>query len=92
MNTNYNIEQIIKEAECNEIKHCFNQAIALYEKALAHNSTFFSAYYNLGALYEKIDNKPKAKDIYKMGINTARQHQNKTIESELSYSLLGLID
>lgn len=92
MNTNINTNKLLRAAECNEMNKHFGEAITLYETAIAYNRTSLSAYYNLAALYEKIEDTSKAKDTYKKGISTARELKNKAIELELSYSLMGLID
>jgi tetratricopeptide (TPR) repeat protein len=91
-NTLINTEKLIEEAKYCERNNFLNKAITLYETAIAHNRSSFGVYYNLGALYEKINDTSNAKSVYKMGIDMAKKHDNKRIETELSYTLLGLID
>jgi len=87
-----NTKALLKEAINKENTKQFHEAIALYETVISDNQNEFCAYYNLGALYEKIQEINKAKNIYAQGIQVARKLNNNSVETDLSYTLLGLID
>lgn len=88
---NYNnTVKLLQEGK--ESSNSFLEAIIFYKSAINENEKNYSAYYNLGTLYEKLNDTEKAKDVYLNGINIARTFNDKKAETDLSFTLLGLME
>jgi len=68
------------------------EAIHVYEEIIDMKDDFFETYIKLGALYENTSQEPKAKEVYKKGIQKAKFLHNENASSELSFTLFGLLD
>lgn len=88
----YNEAFLLNEASHKEQSKMYYEAVELYECAINKNIKNYCAYLSLGALYEKLNNTEKAKDVYLKGISTARANNDKEAETDFSFTLLGLME
>lgn len=68
------------------------KAIAIIETLLAKNPDYLGAYYQLGQLYEQVEQPEKALAIYKTGAALAQRLGNKKTLGELNEALWMLED
>ncbi|HSH66614.1 MAG TPA: hypothetical protein VLB84_12685 [Bacteroidia bacterium] len=78
----------LEHARVNEI----TEAIRLIEEIIARDANYLGAYYQLGKYYELSSNPAKAIEIYKKGIELAKQQKNRKTQLELNEALLQLED
>lgn len=78
----------LEHARVNEI----TEAIRLIEELIARDANYLGAYYQLGKYYELSSNPAKAIEIYKKGIELAKQQKNRKTQLELNEALLQLED
>lgn len=70
----------------------YSEAINIIENLLVKHPNYLGAYYQLGQLYEKIDNLNKAITTYKTGRALAKEQDNKKAYGELTEALMMLED
>lgn len=61
----------------------FEKAFEYYHKLVADHPTYVGTYYHLGKLYEKTQETDKAVEIYKKGMQAAREKRDNHAFSEL---------
>lgn len=86
------VNNLLEEAYKKELNNELTDAIRIYENVLNTDSEVFCVYLSLGGLYEKINEESRAVQVYKKGIQVAKQQHSEMVESELLFTLLGLID
>lgn len=59
------------------------KALALFEELVDTDPDYVGTYYHLGKLYERLDRKEDALDIYEQGIDVAREQKDQKNLSEL---------
>lgn len=65
-----------------------NKAITIIETILDRDANYLGAYYQLGQLYEQLNQIENAKSIYSKGMIIARQQKNTKTAGELSTALV----
>lgn len=65
----------------------FNTAILYMEEVLKADENYLPAYYQLGKIYENIQNKDRAINLYIKGMEVANNNNNKHAFSELKQAL-----
>lgn len=69
-----------------------DKAFYYYNLLVEKNPDYVGTYYHLGKLYEKIQNKEKAIEIYKIGLKAARSKNDNHAYSELQAALNSVLD
>ena len=70
----------------------FELAFRYYNQLLTDSPDYVGTYYHLGKLYEKMDNRAKAIEIYKLGLSAARSKNDNHAYSELQSALNAALD
>jgi Tfp pilus assembly protein PilF len=66
----------------------------IFLKLIKDDKNYIATYYQLGKLYESLNDSEKAKEIYKKGIKIAQKSENKKtlLELQEAYNMLMEID
>jgi Tfp pilus assembly protein PilF len=66
----------------------------IFLKLIKDDKNYIATYYQLGKLYESLNDSEKAKEIYKKGIKIAQKSENKKtlLELQEAYNMLIEID
>jgi Tfp pilus assembly protein PilF len=66
----------------------------IFLKLIKEDKNYIATYYQLGKLYESLNDSGKAKEIYKKGIKIAQKSENKKtlLELQEAYNMLMEID
>jgi Tfp pilus assembly protein PilF len=66
----------------------------IFLKLIKEDKNYIATYYQLGKLYESLNDSEKAKEIYKKGIKIAQKSENKKtlLELQEAYNMLIEID
>lgn len=60
-----------------------DKALAYFEDLVTNHAGYVGTYYHLGKLYEALNRKPEAVNIYQKGMHVARQANDQHAFSEL---------
>ena len=88
---NLSIEETFGLAVQNHQKNNHQVAENLYKKILKINPNYAGVYYNLGAMYKKLDKYQKAIDCYEKAINIDPNYVQAHINLGIVYKELVLI-